>query len=67
MRLRGRVEAPLVLIHKRTHHPLSTLKRGSEISFLATGFIEVDQSFCQIGIVLQDPIEMGSALPRRAE
>ena len=67
MRLRGGVEPPLFLISKRVHHPLSQLKRGSEISFLPTGFIEVNQSFCQIGIVLQYPIEMGSALPRGSE
>jgi hypothetical protein len=67
MRLRGGVEPPVVLIQKRLHYSLSQLERGFEKSFLAARFIEVDQSFCQIGIVLEYPIEMGSTLPRRTE
>src|SRR5688572_24769691 len=64
---RCRVEPSLLLIEERFHHPLSQFKCGCEVSFLPTGFIEVDQSFRQIGIVLQYSIEMSTSLTRGTE
>ena len=60
MLLRGREKSTLFLIHKVTDQVLRESRGCVEIRFSGTGFIEIQQSLCQVGIVFKIGVEMGT-------